>query len=77
MVVYVLSQNGKPLMPTKRLGLVRHMLKDGRAVIAKRNPFTIQLTYTSSEFTQPIEVGVDAGYSHIGVSIKTENVGLR
>ena len=72
MVVYVLSKNGKPLMPTKRLGLVRHMFKDGRAVIAKRNPFTIQLTYTSSEFVQPIEVGVDAGYSHIGVSVKTE-----
>ncbi len=72
MVVYVLAKDGKPLMPTKRLGLVRHMLKDGRATVTGRNPFTIRLTYASAGYTQPIEIGVDSGYQHIGVSVKTE-----
>lgn len=54
MPVCVLSANGERLMPTENYGKVRHLLKDGRAVIAKRNPFTIQLTYDTSTYTQPI-----------------------
>ena len=46
--------NGERLMPTNRLGKVRHMLKDGRAVVYQRNPFTVQLTYETTEYTQPI-----------------------
>ena len=30
-MVYVLSENGQPLMPTKRYGKIRHLLKDGKA----------------------------------------------
>lgn len=56
MPVCVLSANGERLMPTENYGKVRHLLKDGRAVIAKRNPFTIQLTYDTSTYTQPIEM---------------------
>lgn len=41
MPVCVLSANGERLMPTENYGKVRHLLKDGRAVIAKRNPFTM------------------------------------
>ena len=59
-------------MPTENYGKVRHLLKDGRAVIAKRNPFTIQLTYETSTYTQSIEMCVGTGYEHIGVSIKTK-----
>lgn len=40
---YVLSKNGERLMPTIRLGKVRHLLKDGKAKIIKHHPFTIQL----------------------------------
>lgn len=72
MPVCVLSANGERLMPTENYGKVRHLLKDGRAVIAKRNPFTIQLTYDTSTYTQPIEMCVGTGYEHIGVSIKTK-----
>jgi hypothetical protein len=59
-MVYVLSKEGKPLMPTKRHGKVRHLLKDGKAKCVKREPFTIQLLYDSPGFVQPIHPGVDA-----------------
>lgn len=40
MAVFVIGKNGERLMPTSRLGKVRHMLKDGRAVIVSHKPFT-------------------------------------
>ena len=58
-------------MPTVRYGLVRHMLKDGRAVIYCRKPFTIQLTYISSEYVEPLELCIDTGAQHIGISLKS------
>lgn len=68
MIVYVQDINGKPLMPTKRLGWVRRSLRDGKAVIVERYPFVIRLTYTTTNYTQPITLGVDAGTIHIGLS---------
>jgi hypothetical protein len=50
--VAVISKNGRKLMPTNRFRHIRHMLKDGRAVIYSRKPFAIQLTYDSKEFVQ-------------------------
>ena len=70
--VYVMSVNGKRLMPTNRCGHVRHLLKNGKAKIVSRHPFTIQLLYESGEHTQPLEIGVDSGYIHVGVSVKSE-----
>ena len=72
MFVYVLSKDEKPLMPTKRLGKVRHLLKDGKAKVVKRTPFTIQLLYDSKEFVQDVSLGVDAGSKVIGLSATTE-----
>ena len=71
MSVFVISKNGKRLMPTVRYGLVRHLLKDGRAVIYCRKPFTIQLTYISSEYIEPLELCIDTGAQHIGISLKS------
>ena len=71
-MVYVLDKDGNPLMPTKRYGKVRHLLKDGRAVVVRRDPFTIRLTYDSGKHTQPVSLGVDAGSKHIGLSATTE-----
>lgn len=68
MIVYVQDVNGKPLMPTKRLGWVRRSLRDGKAVIVERCPFVIRLTYATTNYTQPIILGVDAGAVHIGLS---------
>lgn len=71
-MVYVIAKNGQPLMPTKRYGKVRRMLKSGQAKVMKRCPFTIQLTYTTkTTATQPIILGVDAGSKHIGLSATT------
>ena len=71
-MVYVLSIDGQPLMPTDRHGKVRHLLKDGRAEVVKRCPFTIRLLYDSTHYTQDIVLGVDAGSKHIGLSATTE-----
>ena len=69
MLVYVLDQEGNPLMPTQKLGFVRHVLKEKRAKIVDHNPFTIQLQYeTEMHNTQPIYVGIDPGRTNIGIS---------
>ena len=71
-VVYVLNKDGLPLMPTHKLGKVRHLLKDGKAKVVKRSPFTIQLNYDCGNHTQSITLGVDAGSMHIGLSASTK-----
>lgn len=70
--VYVTSKNGEKLMPTTRLGKVRHMLKDGRATIISRNPFAIKLNYETTCYVQPVELCQDTGYQHIGLSVKSQ-----
>ena len=71
-MVYVKSITGQPLMPTKRHGFVRRLLKSGRAKVVKRCPFTIQLLYESETVTQPVVLGVDAGSRHVGFSACSE-----
>ena len=70
-MVYVLDITGQPLMPTDRHGKVKHLLKDGKAKVVKRCPFTIQLLYTTTTYTQEITLGVDAGSKVIGLSAST------
>ena len=48
MLVYVLSKNGQPLMPTHRYGFVRRLLNSQKAKVIRRCPFTIQLQYDTS-----------------------------
>lgn len=50
-VVYVLSVGGEPLMPTTRCGHVRILLKEKKARVVERNPFTIQLAYETEGVT--------------------------
>lgn len=71
-MVYVLDQEGRPLMPTNRHGKVKHLLREGKAKVVKRTPFTIQLLYESTHYTQDIILGVDAGSKTIGMSAATE-----
>ena len=72
MYAHTVDKYGRPGMPTKNWPKVRKMLKDGRAVIYKHNPFTIMLTYAEELETQEVELCMDAGYEHIGVSVKSE-----
>ena len=71
-MVYVLNVNGQPLVPTDRHGKVKHLLKEGKAKVVKRCPFTIQLTYEVGNHCQPITLGVDAGSKMIGLSATTD-----
>lgn len=68
-VVYVLDRQGKPLMPTKRFGHVRRMLKTGKAKAISTKPFVIQLQYESTDFVQPLYGGTDPGRTNIGEAV--------
>ena len=70
MYVFVLNADGTPVMPTKRCGKVRRMLKEGTAKVIKNNPFTIQLV-EQIENNQSVSLGVDEGYKTIGLSATT------
>lgn len=72
-MVYVLSQNGQPIMPTLNHAKVRVLLKSGKAKVVHRCPFTIQLLYETTNYTQEISLGVDAGSKHIGMSATTKD----
>jgi N6-L-threonylcarbamoyladenine synthase len=66
-------------MPTVNHAKVRILLKNGRAKVIKRCPFTIRLLYPCDNKTQPISLGVDSGSKHIGISATTKgnNTGAR
>jgi hypothetical protein len=64
--VYVLHQDGTPLMPTTP-AKAHHLLAAGKAVIAHRRPFTIQLAGPSGKHVQPVVAGVDLGAKTVGV----------
>ena len=72
MLVYVINQHSEPLMPCKP-SKARKLLKQNKAKIVDYKPFTIQLFYGSSGYTQEISVGIDLGAKHIGVAIQSEN----
>lgn len=69
-MVYVLSINRKPLMPCTE-AKARHLLKEDKASVIRREPFVIQLKFECENQTQPVTLGVDAGAKHIGLSAST------
>ena len=70
MLVYVLKQNGQPFMPTERFGKVRRLLKEGKAKVVRREPFTIRLLYEpETDVVQECYCGVDTGSKYIGVAV--------
>lgn len=56
-----------PCKPQK----ARVLLKENKAKIVNRTPFTIQLRYGSAGYKQVVSLGIDAGTKHIGVSATT------
>ena len=68
---YVLNQDRTPLMPC-RPAKARHLLKQGRAEVVKRKPFTIRLLWDCETNTQPITLGIDPGQT-IGFSAVVDN----
>lgn len=67
-IIYVLNANGEPLMPTHRLGKVRHWLNCGEAHWFGNSRTTIQFDRPVGNTTQNCIEGVDLG-NHIGISV--------
>lgn len=68
MLVYVLNLNDAPLMPCKPV-VARLLLKDGRAKVIRRCPFTIKLLQPSEEYLQPLTLGIDTGSAKLGSAV--------
>ena len=70
MSVFVVNRRNEPLMPCSPRKS-RLLLKQGKAKVVKRTPFTIQLLQTTGETKQDITLGIDAGSKVIGLSATT------
>lgn len=71
-MVYVISQKGKPLMPCSN-PIARLLFKQGKAKVKKREPFTIKLTYETTNYIQDLILGVDTGSGTIGTAVSKSN----
>ena len=67
-IIYVLNANGEPLMPTHRLGMVRHWLNGHEAHWCGNRRDTIQFDRPVENNTQLCIEGVDLG-NHLGLSV--------
>jgi len=57
-------------MPTERFGKVRRLLKEKKAKVVRREPFTIKLLYEpETDVVQECYCGVDTGSKHVGVAV--------
>ncbi len=72
-MVYVISKDGQPLMPTVRHGKVRRLLNTGKAKVIRRCPFTIKLLYDTTKYTQDLTLGVDTGSGTAGMAVSDDN----
>lgn len=52
-MVYVVSKNNKPLMPCTNV-IARLLLKQGKAKVKRREPFTIKLLNDSTNYVQKL-----------------------
>lgn len=66
--VMVLNMRGKPLDPCSP-AKAKKLLKQNKAKVIQRCPFTIQLKYPTGEARQPLKLGLDPGYKTVGFSI--------
>lgn len=73
-MVYIISKDGQPLMPTKRSGKVYRLLKSKQAKVVRRCPFTIKLLYElETLIVQKVVLGQDTGSKHIGTACVGNN----
>lgn len=71
-MVYVVSKENKPLMPCSNV-IARLLLKQGKAKVKSKQPFTIKLLYETTNYTQDLTLGVDTGSGTIGAAVATDN----
>lgn len=55
-------------MPCSNM-IARLLLKQGKAKVKKKAPFTIKLLYNTTNYTQELTLGIDTGSSHIGSAV--------
>ena len=70
-MVYVISKDNKPLMPCAH-AIARLLLKQGKAKVKRKEPFTIKLTYETTEYVQQLTMGVDTGSGTFAVAVANE-----
>ena len=75
-MVYVVSKNGQPLMPTEDHRMVRLLLRKRKAKVVQRTPFTIRMLISTHCYIQTVTLGIDAGSKMIGVSATTKKTEL-
>ena len=71
-MVYVINYDNQPLMPCSNT-IARLLLKQGKAKVKRKTPFTIKLTYQADNYTQNLTLGIDTGSSKIGSAVVKEN----
>lgn len=71
-MIYVINYNSEPLMPCSNV-IARLLLKEGKAKVKRKTPFTIKLTYETINYTQDLILGVDTGSAHIGSAVVNGN----
>ena len=75
MYVFVVDKHKKPLTPC-RPKRARILLRSGRAVVARRYPFTIRIKDRTVEesIVKPVRVKIDPGSRYTGVAVVREDV---
>jgi 5-methylcytosine-specific restriction endonuclease McrA len=72
MLVYVLNKHRKPLMPCSP-AKARALLKQDKAKVLRREPFTILLLFGSSGYRQEVVAGIDTGSKTFGCAAIANN----
>jgi len=70
--IFTVDRSGRPGMPTFNIRKIRRFLECGKAEIFRYHPFTVKLLYAESLDVQPVEMCIDAGDKHIGISVKSQ-----
>lgn len=69
-MVYVQNDDGMPIMPCTE-AKARHLLEEKKASLISLTPYVIRLKFHVEAKNQPITLGLDPGYSYIGLSATT------
>ena len=75
MLVYVLNKYKKPLMPCSSRK-ARLLLKNGKAKVACRCPFTIKILYGSSGYKQEVRASLIPSSSKVGIACSSNGTCL-
>lgn len=74
-MVYVISVEGKPLMPCENV-IARLLLKEKKAKVVSKLPFTIKLNYVTTMYTQDCVLGIDTGSDKVGSAVVSDGTVL-